>query len=62
MKKTSTLLALLVFLVSTVAQAAADNPHRHFPTLDEQLKAAHARKGTALEKLILRGNFEALYG
>jgi len=51
-KKTSTLVALLVFLVSTVAQAAANNPNRHFPSLDDQLKAAHARKGTALEKLI----------
>jgi len=51
-KKISTLLALLVFLVSTVAQAAANNPNRHFPSLDDQLKGAHAKKGSALEKLI----------
>ena len=49
MKKTSTLLAI-IFLFSTIAQAASSN--RKFPTLDDQLKGAHAKKGSALEKLI----------
>jgi Bacterial pre-peptidase C-terminal domain len=48
LKKTLTLLAV-IFLFSTVAQAASN---KKFPTLDEQLKGAHAKKGSALEKLI----------
>jgi Bacterial pre-peptidase C-terminal domain len=52
-KKTSTLLAL-VFLVATLASAALPpqaNPP-NFPSLAEQLKAAHAKPGSALDKLI----------
>lgn len=47
MKKTFTFLAVL-FLLAT--QLASADPK--FPTLEQQLKAAHAKKGSALEKLI----------
>jgi len=50
-KKIYTLLAVF-FVSATIASAASQGNGPKFPTLDEQLKAAHARKGSALEKLI----------
>jgi pre-peptidase len=53
-KKTFALL-LLVFLFTSIT-ATAEKPQsknpKKFPTLDEQLKKAHAKSGSALEKLI----------
>ncbi len=48
------ILVLLVFFVATIASAAAPqrNGPKKFPTLDDQLKKSHAKKGSALEKLI----------
>lgn len=53
MKKVSALLGL-VFLLTAVAATATPPPqaNKKFPTLDEQLKKAHAKPGSALEKLI----------
>ncbi|HYC93360.1 MAG TPA: pre-peptidase C-terminal domain-containing protein [Thermoanaerobaculia bacterium] len=60
MKKTSVLLTgLLLFFVS-IASAATVPPQAKvpkFPSVEEQLKAAHAKPGSALEKLI-RANQE----
>ena len=49
--KKTTVLAILLFIMTTVGGAAAPPPKK-FPSLDEQLKKAHARPGSALEKLI----------
>ena len=54
MKKSSIVLAVVLFLMTTIASAAAapqKNPVK-FPSLDEQLKSAHAKPGSALDKLI----------
>ena len=44
------LFVLLVFVLVPIARAAA--PQGKFPSLAEQLKSAHVKPGTALEKLI----------
>jgi len=46
-RKTSILLSVLFLFAATIASAAPK-----FPTLDDQLKHAKAKKGSALEKLI----------
>lgn len=53
MKKTLSALAVVLFLVANVA-GAAPPPHSKakFPTLEEQLKKAKAKPGSAFEKLI----------
>src|SRR3954451_23688870 len=52
-KKSSPLLALVFFLIATIAQGAQPpKANAKFPDLDEQLKNAHAKSGSALEKLI----------
>src|SRR3954468_19832005 len=52
-KKSSPLLALVFFLIATIAQGAQPpKENAKFPDLDEQLKNAHAKSGSALEKLI----------
>ena len=52
MKKLSALL-VFVFLATTLSAASPNgNGPKKFPDLDEQLKAAHAKKGSNLEKLI----------
>ncbi len=53
MKKTLAFVAL-VFFISTIAGAALPPQAKppHFPSLAEQLMAAHAKPGSALEKLI----------
>ena len=53
MKKTSTLLTVL-FLFATMIASAAPPPQANakFPSLADQLKKAHAKPGSALEKLI----------
>src|SRR3954467_11530114 len=52
-KKSSPLLALVFFLIATIAQGAQPpKANAKFPDLDEQLKNAHAKNGSALEKLI----------
>ena len=53
MKKTSTLLTVL-FLFATMIASAAPPPQANakFPSLGDQLKKAHAKPGSALEKLI----------
>jgi pre-peptidase len=53
-KKISPLLGIVLLLVTTIASAALPpqaNPPK-FPTVAEQLQAAHAKPGSALEKLI----------
>ena len=52
--KKSLSLLVVVFLFATTLAGAAPPPGKgpKFPTLDEQLKAAHAKAGSELEKLI----------
>src|SRR5215212_12064261 len=52
-KKAFSLFAF-VFVFAATAAIAAPPPQSNarFPTLDDQLKKAHAKKGSALEKLI----------
>ncbi|HWS71091.1 MAG TPA: sialidase family protein, partial [Thermoanaerobaculia bacterium] len=53
MKKTSALLGLVFLLLSTIAIAAPPpDAGPKFPSLDDQLKKAHAKAGSALDKLI----------
>ena len=52
MKKISLLLVSLFIAATTVMATPPPQANAKFPTLDEQLKKAHVRKGTALEKLI----------
>jgi len=51
-KKISLLLVSLFIAATTVMATPPPQANAKFPTLDEQLKKAHVRKGTALEKLI----------
>ncbi|HUR82052.1 MAG TPA: pre-peptidase C-terminal domain-containing protein [Thermoanaerobaculia bacterium] len=58
MKKIAVLVTGLLFLFASLAGAATVPPQAKvpkFPSLEEQLKKAHAKPGTELEKLI-RGN------
>jgi hypothetical protein len=50
-KKVFVFLSVALFSAA-LASAAPQKPNPHFPTLDEQLKKAHAIKGSKLEKLI----------
>ena len=55
MKKTSVLVTGLLFFFASIAGAATVPPQAKvpkFPSVEEQLKAAHAKPGSALEKLI----------
>jgi len=49
-KKISVLAILLLFVTTTMA--GAPSPNKKFPSLDEQLKKAKARPGSAFDKLI----------
>lgn len=54
MKKSLPLLAIFILLLSATVVSAAqpDGKGKKFPTLDEQLKKAHVRQGSKLDKLI----------
>jgi len=52
LKKISTLLALVFFVASIAAANQPPQANAKFPSLDDQLKSAHAKHGSALEKLI----------
>lgn len=52
MKKILPLLVLAFIAAATIASAAPPQGNPHFPSLEDQIKAAHAQKGSALEKLI----------
>jgi hypothetical protein len=51
-KKSFVLLAVFLFVTTIAGAAPPPGKGPKFPTLDEQLKGAHARSGTALDKLI----------
>ena len=52
MKKSLSLLALVFLFATTVASGAPPQKPAKFPTLDEQLKHAKAKPGSAFDKLI----------
>jgi len=51
-KKVFSLLAALCLLATALSANVVPNPHAKFPDLAQQLKDAHAKPGSALDKLI----------